>query len=44
MPSSDYSMMLIFNVNTAHDLENSKACNKHQVNFVTGVYPSRRDK
>ena len=40
------AQLWLLNVNTpsAHDLENSKACNKDQVNSVTGVYLSRRDK
>ena len=32
------------NTPSAHGLENSKACNKYQVNSVTGIYPSRQDK
>ena len=39
-------LWLLNDVNTpsAHGLENSKACKKYQVNSVTGIYPSRRDK
>ena len=29
---------------SARGLENSKACNKYQVNFITGVYPGGLNK
>ena len=39
-------LWLLSDVNTpsAYGLENSKTCNKYQVNSVKGFYPSRRDK
>ena len=44
--SLPYAQLWLLNdVNTpsVHGLENSKACNKYQVNSVTGIYPGRRD-
>ena len=44
LPNAQLWLLNDVNSPFAHDLENSKACNKDQVNFVTGVYLSRRDK
>ena len=43
---SPYAQLWLLYVNTLseHGLENSKACNKHYVNSVIGIYPSWPDK
>ena len=44
LPYAQLWLLNDINNTSAHGLENSKASNKYQVNSVTGVYPSRRDK
>ena len=44
LPYAQLWLLSDVNIPSAHGLENSKACNKYQVNSVTGVYPGRQDK
>ena len=44
LPYAQLWLLNDINTTSAHGLENSKASNKYQVNSVTGVYPSIRDK
>ena len=44
LPYAQLWLLNDINTASAHGRENSKASNKYQVNSVTGVYPSIRDK
>ena len=44
LPYAQLWLLNDINTASAHGLENSKASNKYQVNSVTRVYPSIRDK
>ena len=44
LPYAQLWLLNDFNTPSVYSHENSKACNKYQVNFVTAIYPSRWDK